>query len=148
MKLARKDTRNDLAEFLKSIDMEEFVENVIESHVTGDMAIGELGEDIMAEQGMSPVTFIRFCVLYRRHLLQQTSELGKKCPVEKVIEFFEQYSVLEKHVMVIADKCIDGEMLLEALNSEAASSELRQHLTATGWALIQRNFTGFVGHLA
>ena len=30
--------------------MEEFAENVIESYVTGDMAIGEQGEYIMAEQ--------------------------------------------------------------------------------------------------
>ena len=141
--MAENDTHNELAEYLKTIDMEEYAENVVESYVTGDMAIGEQGEDIMAEQGMSAVTFLRFRVLYRRHLLQQKSELGMKCPVERVIEFFEQYPVLMKHVKMIREIGIDGEMLLEASNSEAASLELRGQLTATGWALIQKKFRGF-----
>ena len=145
--LAEKDTHDDIAEFLKTIDMEEFVENVIESCITGDMAIGEQGEEFMSEQGMSPVTYVRFRVLYHRHLLQKTSELGKKCPVGKVMEYFEQYPLLKKRARVITDNDIDGEMLLEALNSEAASSELRKHLTATGWGLIEKNFRGFVERL-
>ena len=136
--------KNDnLVEYLKTIGMEEVAENVIENEVTGDIAIGDLGEDIMAEQGMSAVNFLRFRVLYRRHLLHQISELGKKCPVERVIEFFEQYSVLRKHPKLIKEIGIDGEMLLEASKSEAASLELRRLLTATGWAMIQRDFRGF-----
>ena len=120
--------------------MEEVAENVIENEITGDIVIGDLGEDIMAEQGMSAVNFLRFRVLYRRHLLHQISELGKKCPVGKVIE---QYAVLRKHIKLIRELGIDGEMLLETSNSEAASLELRIQLTATGWALIQRKFRGF-----
>ena len=136
--------KNDnLAEYLKTIGMEEVAENVIENEVTGDIVIGDLGEDIMAEQGMSAVNFLRFRVLYRRHLLHQISELGKKCPVEKVVEFFEQYAVLRKHIKLIRELGIDGEMLLEASNSEAASLELRVLLTATGCAMIQRDFRGF-----
>ena len=125
--------------------MEEVAENVIENKVTGDMIIGNHGKAIMAEHGkeMSAVTFIRFRVLYRRHLLQQTSELAKKCPLEKIIEFFEQYPILRKDVKVIRKIDIDGEMLLEVSNSEAASSELLDQLTATGLALIQSNFKGF-----
>ena len=140
--------KNDnLAEFLKAIGMEEVAKNVTENDVTGDIVIGEEGEDVMIEQGMSAVTYLRFRVLYQRHLLKQISELAKKCPVEKVIEFFEQYPVLSKHTEFIKEIGLDGEMLLEALSLEAVSLELRKQLTATGWAMIKRDFRGFVGRL-
>ena len=127
--------------------MEKVAENVIENDVTGDIVVGEEGEDVMIEQGMSAVTFLRFRVLYQRHLLKQISEVGQKCPVEKVMEFFEQYPVLSKHAEFIKEIALDGEMLLEALSLEAVTSELRKRLTATGWAMIRRDFRGFVERL-
>ena len=137
--LAEKDSANELAEYLKTIGMEDFVEAVRKNDVTGEMAIGEDGEDIMTENGMSAVTFLRFRVLYRRHLLKGISELAKRCPVETVVKFFEQFSVLESHVNVIVENGLDGEMLLEA--PRGVFDELG--ISATGRNKIQKKLRDF-----
>ena len=138
--LAEKDSANELAEYLKTIGMEDFVEAVLEEDVTGEMAIGEDGEEIMTkDHGMSAVTFLRFRVLYRRHLLQRKSELAKRCPVETVVKFFEQFSVLENHVNVIKENDLDGEMLLEA--PRGVFDELG--ISATGRNKIQKKLKEF-----
>ena len=136
--LAEKDSANELAEYLKTIGMEEFVEAVLKNDVTGDMAI-EVDGEVMAEHGMSAVTFLRFRVLYRRHLLQRKSELAKRCPVETVVKFFEQFSILENHVNVIIENGLDGEMLLEA--SKRVFDELK--ITATGRRKIEKKLKEF-----
>ena len=139
LELAERDSSTQLAEYLKSIGMEKFTEPVIKNDVTGEMAIGEDGEEIMSEHGMSAVTFIRFRVLYRRHLLQQKSELAIRCPVEKVVKFFKQFSVLANHVEVIMKNDLDGEMLLEA--PKQVFDEL--NISATGRNKIQKKLKEF-----
>ena len=138
-KLAEKDDPKALAEFLKTVGMEQFADDVTDNEVSGDMIVGEGGEEIMKELGMSAVDCLRIHVLYRRHLLHQESELAKRWPVERVVEFFEQYKQLKKSAKMILKYEIDGEMLLQA--SDAAVLELE--ITAIGWGLIKKKFKDF-----
>ena len=113
---------------------------MIEFEVSGDMIFTDRGEDVMKELEMNAITRLRVRVLYSRHLLGQESELARKSPVEKVVEFFSQHKALKKQTKMIAENKIDGEMLLKA--SQEAVIELG--ISAIGWSVIEKHFKDFV----
>ena len=132
---SQNDTPKDFADFLVSVGLGEYSDDVIENEISGDVVVeAKGGEKILKELGMSAVERLRVNFLYRRHLLHQSSELGRQCPVEKVAEFFRQNKVLRERAIEIEKNGIDGEMLLQA--SEEAIEELG--ITSIGWNLIKK----------
>lgn len=127
------------AEFLKTIGLERFADDVVELEVKGHMIVGDRGEEVMEELKMNAIDRLRVSVLYRRRLLGQESELARGCPVERVVKFFEQHKVLKKSAKMIQENGIDGEMLLQA--TQAAVMELG--ITAIGWGVIEDSFNDF-----
>ena len=103
------------------------------------MIFGDRGDKVLEELGMDAVARLRVHVLYCRHLLGQESELARRCPVKRVVEFFEQHRVLKKSAKMIQENMIDGEMLLQA--PQAAVLDLG--ITAIGWRLIEKKFKGY-----
>ena len=131
---SQNDTPKDFADFLVSVGLGEYSEDVIENEISGDVVVeAKGGEKILKELGMSAVERLRVHVLYRRHL-HQASELDRQCPVEKVVKFFRQNKVLRERAIEIEKNGIDGEMLLQA--SEEAIEELG--ITSIGWNLIKK----------
>lgn len=53
LKLAKKDDPKALAEFLKTIGTEHFADSLIDHEVSGDIFVGEEGDMITKELGMS-----------------------------------------------------------------------------------------------
>lgn len=128
-----------MADFLKTVGLEEYAQDVIENEVSGNMLVVGNGEEVMEELGMSAVEQLRLHFLYRRHLLERQSELAKQFPVKKVVKFFEQHKVLRSKASAIEKNQIDGEMLLQA------SAKVREELKITpiGWRLIETKLKDF-----
>ena len=134
-RLAEQDDPSALAHFLKTIGLEKFADTVTDNEISGDMIVGEKGEDVLAELEMDAIARLRVLVLYRRHLESKVARF----PADKVAEFFKQHKELKESAKMILEYDIDGEMLLQA-SKEAV---LQLGIPALGWVRIKKKFKDF-----
>ena len=107
----------EFVKFLKGINLPECANCVEENGLDdygGDMIV-ESKDEVLKDYGLrNALDRLRFRVLFQRELLQQTPEVAKAFPVEKVATFFISKPLLKACVPAILENKIDGEMLLLA----------------------------------
>ena len=107
----------EFVKFLKGINLPECANCVEENGLDdygGDMIV-ESKDEVLKDYGLrNALDRLRFRVLFQRELLQQTPEVAKTFPVEKVVTFFSSKPLLKACVPAILENKIDGEMLLLA----------------------------------
>lgn len=131
---------NTLANFLKSIGMEESADEVLADGVSGDMVVNN--DAVQAELHMdTAVKRLQFNVLFSRQLVKETSDFARKCPVGKVVDFCKQHRNLnhESIIEAVRKNSIDGEMLMAA--KDDALEELS--IPALGKQLIKKKLREF-----
>ena len=132
--------RNALANFLKSIEMEESADEVLANDVSGDLVVNNDG--VQADLHMdTAVKRLRFNILFSQQLVKETSDFAKKCPVDKVVAFCKQHRILnhESIIEAVTKNSIDGEMLMAA--KDDALEELG--IPALGKGLIKKKLQEF-----
>ena len=138
-KLASSWDGNALANFLKSIGMEESAEEVLANDVSGDIVVNN--DAAQADLNMNAVERLRFNILFSRRLVKETSDFARKCPVDVVVDFCKQHKILNHKSIIeaVTKNSIDGEMLTTAKDSALE----KLGIPALGKGLIKKKLREF-----